>query len=421
MSGKLLIVAKNISKTAETYLINTTHGDVVLNSAKDIVYSAKENLVFGAYEELERQATNVNDDLSDQEEGLDVLYIDIYDDVESFSLTSNNSTNNGFGTGVNNNQKNLLGLIQETGCFNIEVNTKSGGVYNKEIEIKSLNTTVYFNKLDFDFELKRVDEECHEIEDDGDNLLSTTFVSTDEIRIQFREHDTSDLSKDGFGFSDIVWKTEGITENDGTVEIRENDDNTLHIFSPRPINRPTTGSRNPNEAISYKISCNIIGLKKEIQLTQDSKDILRQEYVDYNTVWIPTRDEVFLDTGDWNTGNYDYLAASGNNRFQEIWDNILTNYNTFCANNNIANDGLQVNSAYRNPQRNRAVGSVLINSNHTIGHAMDISILGMRTTQKWNFLRDAATRIQGVNAICEIGPRQVSCSNPNISHIHVAW
>ena len=52
---------------------------------------------------------------------------------------------------------------------------------------------------------------------------------------------------------------------------------------------------------------------------------------------------------------------------------------------------------------------------------MDISILGRRTTQKWNFLRNAPLQIDGINAICEIGPRQVACNNPNISHIHVAW
>ncbi len=416
MSGKLLIVAKNISKTAETYLINTTNGDVVLNSAKDIVYSAKENLVYGKYEELERQATNVND-LSNQEEGLDVLYIDIYDDVESFSLTSNNSTNNGFGTGVNNNQKNLLGLIQETGCFNIEVNTKSGGVYNKEIEIKSLNTTVYFNKLDFDFELKRVDEECHEIEDDGDNLLSTTFVSTDEIRIQFREHDTSDLSKDGFGFSDIVWKTEGITENDGTVEIRENDDNTLHIFSPRPINRPMERPvRTRNEPIKYKVAATIIGLKKEIELEQDQIDILRQEYIDFGTNFQPQRSNVYLDMGVWNVGNYDYIVTeSDDNHFETIYNSIIENWQ---AKGYI--DGIIVSSAYRNPRRNPGV----LNSRHLRGLALDIYPEGAITLQRWIDLRAAGnevTEVAGVNAHCDRSGTFVDedCSLAN--HIHVQW
>lgn len=116
------------------------------------------------------------------------------------------------------------------------------------------------------------------------------------------------------------------------------------------------------------------------------------------------------------------MAARGANRFQEIWDAVLTEYNSSCLRNNINSNGLQVNSAYRNPQRNRAVGSVLINSNHTIGHAMDVSIMGQRTTQKWRLLRSAALATNGVTtAICEIGPRQVRCDDPNVSHIHIAW
>lgn len=353
----------------------------------------------------------------------DNIEIDLYDDVEAITLT-NIDTNVGMSTEVKDNVKNLSEVSTELGCFEVEMHTKSGGLYKKEIEVICPNTTLVFNKLKYDFELKRVDEECQEIVDDGTNLLSTTFVSTDTIRLQFRELESYDLLKDGFSFDDIVWETKKVVENDGTVEVQENEDNTLHLFIPSPINRPNqsgSGSRQPNPAIQYKSCCTIIGLKKEYDLSQDSKDLLRQEYIDFSTDWPPTRREIFLDNGAWNTGNHDHIAAQGTNRFQEIYDGVLDNYTTSCERAGINSDGLQVNSAYRNPQRNRAIGSVLINSNHTIGHAMDISILGQRTTQKWGFLRNAATSIQGVNAICEIGPRQVLCNNPNISHIHVAW
>ncbi len=80
-----------------------------------------------------------------------------------------------------------------------------------------------------------------------------------------------------------------------------------------------------------------------------------------------------------------------------------------------------MNSCYRNPQRNRDVGSVLINSNHTIGHAMDVTVLGARTSQKWILLNDAAEQIEGVNGICENGPKQVACGSSNQSHVHLAW
>lgn len=369
---------------------------------------------------------------------VDYIFIYIYDDVEAFSLT-NTSTNNGFGVEVTDNEKNLLGLIDEVGCFEIEINTASGGIYKKEINILTRRTTITFNKIEYDFEIKRVDEECQDIEDVGTNLLSTSFISTDIVRLQYRELESFDLVKDGFSFEDIVWETEGVTDNDGTVDLEENDDNAIHSFMPNPINRQTAGSREPNEAIKYKTTCTIIGLKKEIELEQDGKDVLRQEYVDYNTAWTPTRDEVFSDDGEWNTGNYSrnpdfntnatnyqyesgFIAAQGDNRFQEIWDELNINYQEECNDAGITTDtGLSCNSCYRNPQRNRAVGSVLINSNHTIGHAMDVKILGARTKQKWILLNKAAEDIEGINGICENGPTQVVCGASNQSHVHLAW
>ncbi len=363
------------------------------------------------------------------------LEIDVYDDVISFSLT-NKSNNVGFGTDVSNNEKNIMEFISETGSYEIEINTQSDGVLTKDIEISDLNTTLIFNKIDYDFELRRIDNERNQISNSATENLAETFVSTDSIRMLFFQ-----LENDGNSCSDIIWEVEGETENDGTVTEQNNGEEDIYEFIPNPINRPNqagNASRQPNTPIRYTINCTILGLKRSFELEQDGKSVLRQEYIDYGTNWQPTRAEIFADNGDWNTGNYStngdfnvdaanypydsgYIAARGQNRFQEIWDQLLINYGNFCAQAGINNNGLTVNSSYRNPQRNNAVGSVLINSNHTIGHAMDVSLVGQRTSQRWNFLHNAGEQINGVNAICEIGSTQVSCDNPNISHVHLAW
>ena len=368
------------------------------------------------------------------------LEIDVYDDVLSFSLT-NKSNNIGFGTDVSDNEKDISEFITETGNYEIEINTQSDGVLIKDIEIQDVRTTLVFNKIDFDFELRRVDNEGNRISNTATENLAETFVSTDNVRILFFQLENYDLQNDGNSCGDIIWEVEGETDNDGTVIEQNNGEEDVYEFIPNPINRPNqagNGSRQPNIPIGYTVNCTILGLKRSFELEQDGKSVLRQEYIDYGTNWQPTRAEIFADNGDWNTGNYStnadfntdaanypynsgYIAARGQNRFQEIWDQLLINYSNFCTQAGINNNGLTVNSSYRNPQRNNAVGSVLINSNHTIGHAMDISLVGPRTSQRWNFLHNAGEQINGVNAICEIGPTQVSCDNPNVSHVHLAW
>jgi len=368
------------------------------------------------------------------------LEINVYDDVISFSLT-NKSNNVGFGTGVSNNEKDIMEFISETGFYQLEINTQSDGMITKDIEIIDLNTTLVFNKIDYDFELRRIDDERNQIGNTTTENLAETFVSTDNIRILFFQLENYDLQNDNNSCNDIVWEVEGVTESDGSATEQDNGEEDVYEFIPNPIDRPNqsgNGSRQPNTPIRYTVNCTILGLKRSFKLEQDGKSVLRQEYMDYGTNWQPTRAEIFSDNGDWNTGNYSanadfnvdaanypynsgYIAARGQNRFQEIWDELLINYGNFCAQAGINNNGLTVNSSYRNPQRNNAVGSVLINSNHTIGHAMDVSLVGQRTSQRWNFLHNAGEQINGVNAICEIGPKQVSCDNPNISHVHLAW
>lgn len=350
----------------------------------------------------------------------DEIEFDVYDNVTGLTIT-NCDTSQGFSTNVEGNQRDLSEFSLEIGKYDIEIHTQSGGVLEKTIDIEDNDTTIVFNKLDFDYELRRVDSENNQIINTESENLSETFISTDEIRIKFTELNGCNTQSDGYSYDDITWKVKGVTDNDGKPNSELIDENTLCEFTPSPINRPTIGSRQPNNPIKYIVEAQILGLRKVFELEQDEKDILRQEYIDFNTQWTPTRSEVFFENDGWNTGNYNCIATRGNNRFQEIWNELQNNYSELCSQNNIQTTGLTFNSCYRNPQRNRAVGSVLINSNHTIGHAMDIGIVPPRISQKWILLNQAAEQIEDVNGICENGPRQVECGAANQSHVHLAW
>ena len=365
----------------------------------------------------------------------DEITFNVYDDVVILTIINCNS-NEGFSASVNNNQIDLSEFSLNIGKYDIEIHTKSEGILEETLELEDADTTIIFNKLDFQYELIRIDDDNLQIENTATENLAETFVSTDTIKIN--ELNGCNLESDGNSFEDIIWEVNGVTDNDGTPNTELAEDNMLCEFIPNPINRPTDGSSQHNDPIKYIIETQILGLRKVFELEQDGKSVLIQEYIDYGTTWTPERNEIFADNGIWNTGNYStngnynenatnypyesgYIAATGNNRFQEIWDDLIVNYGALCNEAGITNEGLSVNSCYRNPQRNRDVGSVLINSNHTIGHAMDVRILGKRTSQKWILLNNAAEQIDGVNGICEHGPTQVTCGASNQSHVHLAW
>ncbi len=367
----------------------------------------------------------------------DEIIFDVYDDVVGMTITSCD-TNSGFSTNVEDNRKDLSDFDLQSGKYDIEIHTNSEGLINETIEIADSYYKIIFNKIEFDYELIRIDDENNQINNTNTENLAETFVSTDQIKIEFNQLNGCNLESDGNSFEDIHWKVRGVAVNDGNPTSNFDCNNSVCMFIPNPINRPINGSRQPNIPIKYVIETQILGLKKVFELEQDGKDVLRQEYIDYGTNWQPSRLEIFADNGIWNTGNYSpnegfntnwrnyqynsgYIAAQGNNRFQEIWDELVENYEALCTEAGITDTDLNVNSCYRNPQRNRAVGSVLINSNHTRGHAMDVKILGIRTSQKWILLNDAAEQIDGVNGICEHNATQVTCGASNQTHVHLAW
>jgi uncharacterized protein YcbK (DUF882 family) len=78
-----------------------------------------------------------------------------------------------------------------------------------------------------------------------------------------------------------------------------------------------------------------------------------------------------------------------------------------------------VTSGYRNPQRNKDVGSLIPASNHVMGHALDLGVDGANATL-WARLRKAGAAA-ATGSICEHGPTQVECSEASVNHVHIGW
>jgi peptidoglycan/xylan/chitin deacetylase (PgdA/CDA1 family) len=57
MAGKILIVAKTITETAEKITLNANNGDIVFNAAKSVKYSAKKDIIYDSYVAPEAEQT----------------------------------------------------------------------------------------------------------------------------------------------------------------------------------------------------------------------------------------------------------------------------------------------------------------------------------------------------------------------------
>lgn len=98
------------------------------------------------------------------------------------------------------------------------------------------------------------------------------------------------------------------------------------------------------------------------------------------------------------------------------------------ANNRGARVALEpfVTSAFRNPQRNRAIGSVALNSRHTRGRALDIDPRSMRVTGKnarqlMCVIETAGARVVNeANSFTERGAATfLDCNDPVADHVHI--
>lgn len=290
------------------------------------------------------------------------------------------------------------------------------------------------------------------------NYLSRkTFITTDEIT----------LRASAPAGTQIKWTVEGRGAAAGITGFPTNvvttaDQNGVATFRFTPSNnqalvndrrtRWTRGSTTANPAISFEVTAKatIAGVESMVRLsnttlgplTQDETDRLRQEYLDYN-IPVPTRDEVVRSLGaGFNQGNYGVQLSVGlPNRYNAILaayrgSRVTATINGQQYTTTIPNNAvLSISSGYRNPQRNKAIGSMFPDSKHTRGRALDlvpgavqvqITVNGQRRTVTLNLHKtlypalQVAAATQG-SAIAEQGATQVPVGDTRENHIHVQW
>jgi hypothetical protein len=231
-------------------------------------------------------------------------------------------------------------------------------------------------------------------------------------------------------------------------------------FKPNPTGRPTSGSRSPNPPIKYKVDAELNGGKATFDLEQDETDIIRQEYIDYGTSYKPVRGDVVAPSNAaFNVGNYSLIVDNGldtalsstTSEFATLTQNAAAPAPTPAPTSPPATapagatgpagavegaaagvagaaataaaavpvPALSISSGYRNPQRNKAAGSVTKNSYHTQGRALDLVVAGANATL-WARLRKAGTNA-GYYSICEDGPTVKPCNDASVDHVHIQW
>jgi hypothetical protein len=89
--------------------------------------------------------------------------------------------------------------------------------------------------------------------------------------------------------------------------------------------------------------------------------------------------------------------------------------------NQLTDNNLRISSAWRNPQRNEAVGGELT-SRHQYGNALDLVIYdvpGKTRAQLFCILQTAANGIPGFKGFAEHFGSQRDCNEADVTHVHV--
>jgi hypothetical protein len=194
------------------------------------------------------------------------------------------------------------------------------------------------------------------------------------------------------------------------------------------------GSRSANPALGYRVTANLDGqgaVQASSLVTQDEVDVLRQEYVDYGTAFRPDRKHLgALKHPALNTGNYDVVAEEEVGTLDALLERVNAEVNRMLAERRMsATFQFEdcVTSGFRNPQRNRAVGSVAMNSRHVRGRAIDCDPRGALvagiSAQDMMCLVETAGRAAVGNsgrAFTERGAAVfLDCESPAADHVHI--
>ncbi|MEK7810855.1 MAG: DUF4157 domain-containing protein [Pseudomonadota bacterium] len=253
-----------------------------------------------------------------------------------------------------------------------------------------------------------------------------SFVSTDAISFTAEIEGLPDA---GALSSQTAWSVHGVSADSGNGNPSVATNRSNFSFTPNPTNRPTTGSRTPNDPIKYRVEAQVAGSSATYDLEQDESDIIRQEYIDLGPVVSPRRSDISIPSiPTFNTGNYSCIVDRGMNtaltntraQFQSLTQQAAAPDAGVPAAAPVPIAAITVESGYRNPRRNVAVGSPFpVGSRHVWGSALDLGVAGANATL-WDRLRTAGQNA-GNTSICEVGPTQVLCNNANVNHVHIQW
>jgi hypothetical protein len=272
-----------------------------------------------------------------------------------------------------------------------------------------------------------------------------TFISSDTITLQ------GTLSPPTSGAA-VQWTVTGqnaASTINGISETDNTDANGVSTFSFNPSKNATfvsfrqshfaTASKSPNDPLQFEVVARYQSSESRLSQTsvgtllQDETDTLRQEYVDFK-IPVPARSEIIPSLGRFNVGNYNVqLSVDLPGHYQAIlsdYGGLPITVNGVASAIPAATDFI-IHSAFRNPRRNLAAGSVHPNSRHVYGKAFDLSpppaavvITGQRVELSlhgvlYPALNQAAST-QGTT-LAEHGAAPVPLGNPTENHIHVQW
>jgi hypothetical protein len=260
-----------------------------------------------------------------------------------------------------------------------------------------------------------------------------TFISTDQL--SFTAQVTGGAAD---AASHVTWTVTGVSSDAHNGQPHTAANTANFSFKPNPTNRPTAGSRAANPPIQYRVKAQIGNVSATSDLEQDETDIIRQEYADYGQP-VPARDD-FIAANQYNTGNYRKMLDDG---IDGHFTGAQSQYQTLsqqaaqpaqpapqaggaggaqqpAPQAAAAGGTVGFASAYRNPQRNKAVGSTHPESRHTRGQAIDLTVTDPDAT-RWARLKQAGANAGNPVSICEHGGTQVECNAGNVDHVHIQW
>ena len=231
-----------------------------------------------------------------------------------------------------------------------------------------------------------------------------TFISTDTITL-------TAITSPATPNVPIQWTVVGLIAASGiqglpSAQVQNTDSTGISTFSFSPAafksfvqNRSsfwTSGTRNPNPPIAFEVlaewDLNRQAFVSRLSQTtlgpllQDEIDTLRQEYVDYRTIYqggsyIPQRSDVVTSLGKnaplkYNGGNYGVqLAGWSRHRLPDntaglprFDDNLWRRH----RHDPRQSAQISINGGYRNPQYNKAISKYPKTSIHMFGGALDL-------------------------------------------------